>query len=455
MMTGTGGCPPRIALLRLLPLVLALALPAGCMRTVTPANGPITSLGPHLQVNGVSYATPEAAVESMREKDEGWAEGVQHEADPIKGSVRIILPDADRLRPLVAQVFEQKLKRPVTGEALEFVVQGWQVGVRAAADALIKSGEFQSSSTVEQNDVADPPQGGAAYLVWYQVRTSLPNNMGLWIGHWLVRRAGSPAVQQATFDIGTAQGAPRYESFVKSIRQAALRLGGTSVAGVTSASPGVHIATGQGVTGSGIIIDTKGHILTNEHVVRSCGKAEVTDAAKESYEVKVIARDGANDLALLTATHHWSEAATLRAGHEPRPGDAVVVAGYPLSGLLGSGVIVTTGSLSALSGPRDDSRLIQLSAPIQPGNSGGPVLDASGRVLGIVSSSLNGVAFATFTGMLPQNVNFALKAAILRNFLDTNQIGYAEAAAGEEMSPGAVGDLARKFTVRIECRAGS
>lgn len=451
--------PIRRPSLPVLELALALTLLAGCVQNVAPApganaNGPITTVS-NVKMNGVTYATPDAAVEGMREKDEGWVEGIPHEADPIKGSVRIILPDADRLRPFVAQVFEQKLKRVVTGEALEFAVQSWQVGVRAAADALLKSGEFQSGTLVEQNDVADPPQESAEYLVWYQVRTVLPNNTGVWIGHWLVRRAGSPAVQTASFDMGTAQGAPRYQSFVKSVRQAALRLGGKSLAGATAASPGTGVATGQGVRGSGIIVDTKGHILTNEHVVHSCATAEITDAAKESYEAKVLARDAANDLALLRATHHWSEAATLRAGHEPRPGDAIVVAGYPLSGLLGSGVIVTTGSLSALSGPRDDSRLIQLSAPIQPGNSGGPVLDASGRVIGIVSSSLNGVAFATFTGVLPQNVNFALKAAMLRNFLDTNQVDYAEAATGEEMAPGAVGERARKFTVRIECRAGS
>jgi S1-C subfamily serine protease len=159
-----------------------------------------------------------------------------------------------------------------------------------------------------------------------------------------------------------------------------------------------------------------------------------------------------NDLAVLKAEHRWHSAAAIRDGRDARPGDNVVVTGFPLSGVVGSGMAVTTGSLTALTGPSDDSRLLQVSAPVQPGNSGGPLLDGSGGVIGVVTGTLNGTALAIKTGVVPQNVNFAIKSAVLRNFLDTNGIGYVNAAGQHKMPAGAIGDLARKFTVRVECQ---
>ena len=72
----------------------------------------------------------------------------------------------------------------------------------------------------------------------------------------------------------------------------------------------------------------------------------------------------------------------------------------------------------------DDARMIQISAPVQPGNSGGPLLDSSGRVIGVVNSKLNEIAYAKATGDLPQNVNFAIKANVAMNFLDAHSVPY-------------------------------
>jgi S1-C subfamily serine protease len=451
-MTKTGR---RFAIASLLPLCAVLGLLGSCapMATNRPqpaaATGPISTVN-GANVNGAHYATAAAAVDALRGSEEGYVAQVAPEADPIKGTVRIILPDHDRLRPLVAQNFAQVTKRIVTGAALDFLIDEFQVGLQAAADAVVKTGEFSSASVVVQNDVLNPEQGDADYLVWYQVRTILPNNTGAWLGHWVVRRRGNPAEQFAAFDVGTKPGAPRYNSFVKSVRVAALHLGGRSRGGATQSS--LPAGAGGVITiGSGFIVDTKGHILTNEHVVRSCDRPKVTDVEGRSYTARVEMRDAANDLALLSAAHHWPDAATLRDGRELRPGDAVVVTGFPFGGLISSNLVVTTGSLSALTGPRDDTRLLQLSAPVQPGNSGGPVLDESGRVIGVVSEMLNGIAVAVVTGALPQNVNYAIKSAIIRSFLDTRQIDYAHAAPGHDLTSGDVGDLARKFTVRVAC----
>jgi len=87
-----------------------------------------------------------------------------------------------------------------------------------------------------------------------------------------------------------------------------------------------------------------------------------------------------------------------------------VVAGYPLRGVLASGANVAAGNVAVLAGPGDDRRLIQITALVQPGNSGGPVLDSSGNAVGVVVSKLDAIAMAQATGDIPQNVNFAVSA---------------------------------------------
>jgi Trypsin-like peptidase domain len=99
-----------------------------------------------------------------------------------------------------------------------------------------------------------------------------------------------------------------------------------------------------------------------------------------------------------------------------RTGDAIVALGYPLSGLLATGANVSVGNVSALAGLRDDSRYVQISAPIQPGNSGGPLLDASGHLAGIVTSKLNAIRALQVTGDIPQNVILRSKRRLPEHF---------------------------------------
>jgi Trypsin-like peptidase domain len=107
--------------------------------------------------------------------------------------------------------------------------------------------------------------------------------------------------------------------------------------------------------------------------------------------------------------------------------------------------------VSALAGLGDDSRFLQISAPVQPGNSGGPLLDASGHLIGIVTGKLDVMRLAPSLGDIPQNVNFALKAEVVRTFLDSKSIVYRTAQSEQQLSPADVGEIARPFTVHIEC----
>ena len=197
-------------------------------------------------------------------------------------------------------------------------------------------------------------------------------------------------------------------------------------------------ATGSGFRVGGDLI------VTNQHVVQDCQRVAVGGAGT----ARVVAKDSRNDLALLSSTAHAS-AAAIRTGR-PQIGEQVMVAGYPLRGLL-SGLNVTAGNLSSLVGMAGDTRFVQISAPVQPGNSGGPLLDARGNVIGVVVSKLNAVKVAKLTGDIPQNVNFAISTNVLREFLDANGAEYKSGAAGLPIPTPEVARRAQAITVLIEC----
>jgi Trypsin-like peptidase domain len=204
-------------------------------------------------------------------------------------------------------------------------------------------------------------------------------------------------------------------------------------------------------TGTGFVVATSGAVVTNYHVVQSCGAVSFLLAGASSSDAKVIASDPVNDLALLQLNQGTQAAAVFQDPEKLRAGDDVIVFGYPLLGQLASTGNLTRGSVTALSGLRDDARYFQMSAPIQLGNSGGPVLNQSGRVTGIVTYKLNAARELKTTGDISQNVNFSLKSAVLRAFLDSNGVGYARSNAAQPLSPADVGNEAATFTGIVGC----
>lgn len=202
-------------------------------------------------------------------------------------------------------------------------------------------------------------------------------------------------------------------------------------------------------TGSGFFVTPAGHLITNAHVVQNCKLVALAGGG----ELNVVDVDVSSDLALLKSVENSTHASLIiRQGRGVRLADGVVVAGYPLTGLLSSGLNVTTGAVSALAGPDDDRRLFQMTAPVQPGNSGGPVLDTSGNLVGVVVAKLNAVAVASINGDIPQNVNFAISLGTLQAFLDANVVEYGTRASTEPKSNADVAEIARASTVQIECR---
>ena len=200
-------------------------------------------------------------------------------------------------------------------------------------------------------------------------------------------------------------------------------------------------------TGSGFIVGA-GSIVTNHHVVEDCATVSVRFGNSIS-PAKVSAVTVRNDLALLTSTRPFGYPAAIRNG--AALGEDVTVSGYPLSGLLSNDLIVTSGQVNSLAGLANDPTMLQVSAPIQPGNSGGPLLDRSGAIVGVVVSKLNVERLAKLTGDMAQNVNFAIKPELLRLFLDTNRVQYRSASIGQRLDGIVLAERARGFTVQVLC----
>jgi S1-C subfamily serine protease len=195
--------------------------------------------------------------------------------------------------------------------------------------------------------------------------------------------------------------------------------------------------------GSGFRV-APGRIVTSEHVVAGCARILVGDRRSTRR-----AADAVNDLAVIDVPGDQGAVAPLRST-AARLGEGVTIAGFPLEGLL-AGLSVTGGNVSRLSGLGGDTGQLQISAPVQPGNSGGPVLDAAGNVIGVVVSKLDALGVARVTGDVPQNVNFAIKGEVLRGFLDAHRVAYSSSSGGQPLAADAIAERARQFTVLIQC----
>ena len=200
--------------------------------------------------------------------------------------------------------------------------------------------------------------------------------------------------------------------------------------------------------GTGFFVSAEGHIVTSLHVVESCSavRAEGLGLARE------VLRDDASDLVLLKARAAPPAVATFRRWPDARQGESVYVFGYPLRRILASEPIITQGMINALAGVGDDPRQIQISAEVQPGNSGGPVLDRSGLVVGVVAARMRDDLVMQGLGIIPQNINFALKLSYVSRLLQSAGLAISTSLPAEQpLSSEEIAERARAFTVPIEC----
>ena len=223
-------------------------------------------------------------------------------------------------------------------------------------------------------------------------------------------------------------------------------------------------------TGSGFFISKMGHVITNAHVVRDCNRITLGDNANHQAPAKVIRTDRRNDLALLklstlemTSAESKSliqklsievlplTASGLLRSEDVRLGEKVMVAGYPLGDFISNTMKVTTGVVSATLGAGNDSGQFQLDAAIQPGNSGGPIYDYGGNIVGVVVSQLNKLRMAEAIGTIPENQNFGVKASTVRQFLDSSGLPSKKAERAEDKSTEELAGIAKNQALMVMC----
>jgi TPR repeat protein len=211
-----------------------------------------------------------------------------------------------------------------------------------------------------------------------------------------------------------AEGQRRTSRFVaRHEKAAAVDQGNPPDAGITPKGSG----TGFFIAGS--------YLLTSYHVVKDARTIKVVwGKVREANDARLVKADPANDLALLNLDNPFADIRPLPdlpivSSRDVRLGDSVFTLGFPNIDVQGVEPKLTRGEINSLSGVQDDLRFFQISAPVQPGNSGGPLVDLRGNVIGIVEARLDDLVALETSGALPQNVNYALKSSFLIAFLDS------------------------------------
>ena len=202
----------------------------------------------------------------------------------------------------------------------------------------------------------------------------------------------------------------------------------------------------ESYTGTGFMVSSDGFVLTNRHVVEKCETVTIHDRGQAT--VREV--DETNDLALLKMEGS-TLAGTFRTT-SPSLGDSIFALGFPYRSVLGAGINFTGGLISSLSGVGNDSRYLQFTAPVQPGNSGGPLVDGDGLIVGVVSARLPDMEMLKASGTLPQNVNFAIRGDLAMDFLGANGVQPLVAEPKSPLSAEEIATKAQAYTVQVICQ---
>ena len=200
-------------------------------------------------------------------------------------------------------------------------------------------------------------------------------------------------------------------------------------------------------TGTGFLVD-KNFIVTADHVLRMNDRGDLCNSISimhryDEYEASIADLDPANDIGLIKLSEPIPSTATIRGRPDVRLGEKAINYGFPLTGQLSSSAKITSGAVNSLAGYNNNSAFIQYDAASQFGNSGGPVLDASGNVIGVVSAKLDDAE--------NQLVNFATKSTILEGFLKANKVPFEKADLGDKLELPDIAEKAEAFTVLVGC----
>jgi len=173
-------------------------------------------------------------------------------------------------------------------------------------------------------------------------------------------------------------------------------------------------------SGSGFAVTSDGYVITNYHVIKGCTDVYIHDKG-ESILSTIITFDPNNDIALLKGDFKPKSFYPL-SRESTKLLTEVYVAGHPFGRDISTSVKVTRGIVSSLSGVANNFSNLQIDASLQPGNSGGPIMNDKGNVIGVAVAKLNLDKIVEDYGVVPENVNFGVKANVVINIMESENI---------------------------------
>jgi S1-C subfamily serine protease len=203
-------------------------------------------------------------------------------------------------------------------------------------------------------------------------------------------------------------------------------------------------------SGTGFFVSADGHLITNNHVVDGCTAISVAPAGGDEGKAELLAADAGHDLALLKIAARPDGVAAFRHPATLHQGEDIAVVGYPLHGLVTIKPILVTGQVYiGTQPPRAD--MFAMSIDIRRGNSGGPVLDRSGRIVGVVVAKVNTPGVFAATGQLVRDLGYAIRLPVTVDFLRRHGVAPTPDAAFTDLDDEALFARARAFVARIGC----
>jgi S1-C subfamily serine protease len=357
--------------------------------------------------------------------------------DQITAHAVVIIPNRQRIRERGVVTVGA-----VQTAQVDYITEVLYLSYWTMAESIRRSAAFDSLQILESLDPqASADASDADFVVWL-------NLVDRDTAQWYLRARSSHVAQPLPLDLGLERHR-RAARWVESVHQLAHE---SDVAPSRKAPPARSVAASPGPasSGSAFVVAPGTYLVSSSHVVAACSTV-TTSVEGRVVEVFVVHTDPENDIALLKANLVASRVAEFANEGRPRVGSSVVAVGFPLRGLLATHSSVTVGVVSNLSGPGNDGRLLQISAPVQPGSSGGPLIDEYGRVVGVVTAQLDALKIAAATGTLPQNVNFALKQSVVTDLLDNTGTRYRKKAAASRLSTSEMSEIGREITFPIDC----
>ena len=201
-------------------------------------------------------------------------------------------------------------------------------------------------------------------------------------------------------------------------------------------------------SGSGFAVSADGYVITNNHVIEGCQKVVVHIKGAE-IPVTVVTYDPQNDLALLKGNFRPSTVFPLT-NNRPELLQDVYVAGFPFGNKVSTSVKVTKGIISSLTGIGNNFSNIQIDAALQSGNSGGPILDDLGNVVGVAVSKLDAKYMFDNFGSIPENTNFGIKSNVVKSIMDSNRVD-SPSANRSTISKSQLGKMITEGTYYVSC----